>query len=112
MERVSLGDKSYLKVQDVERKNCGHKTYTTQVTDITLYKREDYLKAFKHASKRAANTITLTDVEYLEDIPYVKTTTSWGEKTFRTINDEVHKVIEFKEFGIYFDLDEKEIRDM
>ncbi len=125
-KKLSPLDKYYFTVQDVERKNCGYKTYTTSVKEVTLYDKNDFVKAARHANKKAANTINITKVEILDEMPYVEKTVSHGEKTTKFVKDgkllsykdditedgvESHKIIYFKDFGIYIDTKDKEIRE-
>lgn len=125
-KKLNPADKYYFKVQDVERKSCGYKTHTTSVKGVTLYDKEDFVKAARHANKKAANQIILTKVEILDEMPYAKETVSFGEKTTKFVKDgkllsfadditaegvESHKIIYFKDFGIYIDAKDKEIRE-
>ena len=69
----------YFTVQDVERKNVGYKTHTHTVTGTTNYKEEDFKKAVKHFKKRKYNDIIMHKVTILDDMPYAKDETSFGE---------------------------------
>lgn len=98
---MSDTDKMYFKVQDVKRKYVARKTYIDDVTEITLYEFDKAKRAVNHFKKRAHNNIILTKVEYLDEMPFVKITTSFGRKEH---DKNLQPVVVFKELGLSFPL--------
>lgn len=87
----------YYKVQEVERKYLGHRTYSEGVTDTHLFEKNEIRKALAIYKKRVANDIIYYRTVQINEAPYAYTVSIFGEKEWRyDSNGTPHQVVAFK----------------
>ena len=92
--------KIYFEVQEIKKENCGNKTYITTISNRKNYHQDEVKKALFHYKKKKSNKIIMHCIEYLDDIPYIKHNTYFGERKYNIDNNESYVL--FDKLGLKY----------
>ena len=73
-----MNKKVYYTVREIKKNGLGHGFYTEETTLEKNYHENEINEAIKHFRKKKSNKIIRTEIEYFDDIPYVKKNFDFG----------------------------------
>jgi len=84
-------------VQEVERTNLGHRTYSDRTTAVHTFEENEVKEALKIFKKSVHNDICFNKVTYIDQAPYYIHELVWGERiTMYDQNKQRHTCVQFK----------------